>query len=438
MAYLRLPTCSPYRVFWTWLRPVRGPADEIHRAYSRYVFWRGEWKVLAKLALLCVAYPFVFLASMWKYTRRLAPQVKAATGKGIARQMLEQFWVSFAHSISPRKYYVFELFRDERLAEANQVILRYEFKGGLHELLESTVMHERRSTRPLINDKALFAERCREFGVNAAPAFLIFDRHGARQEFDHKGPGLPKANLFVKPLRGKGGRGVERWDIQPDGSYLENDGRRLDAAALEAHLVARGRAGGQKGGIVVQPVLVNHPSFADISDRAFTTMRIMSMRRPDGGFEVTHAVFKMPLKKGAIVDNFHAGGLVCRVDVETGELGPASDSGSKVACRWFDRNPVTDAPITGRRMPLWAETKALVESAHAAFADRVIAGWDVGITADGPVIVEGNVQCGCDMIQRTHRQFVGRSRMAEYYVHHVRETESKLRQWGLNPVVARG
>ena len=48
-------------------------------------------------------------------------------------------------------------------------------------------------------------------------------------------------------------------------------------------------------------------------------------------------------------------------------------------------------------------------------------GWDVAITDRGPVIIEGNVQSGCDMIQRTHDLPAGIGRLAECYAHHVQE-----------------
>jgi hypothetical protein len=80
---------------------------------------------------------------------------------------------------------------------------------------------------------------------------------------------------------------------------------------------------------------------------------------------------------------------------------------------------LTGAQIKGRRLPLWAETVDLVCRAHAAFSDRITVGWDVAITDRGPVIIEGNVQSGCDMIQRTHELPAGIGRLAECYAFHV-------------------
>jgi glutathione synthase/RimK-type ligase-like ATP-grasp enzyme len=86
---------------------------------------------------------------------------------------------------------------------------------------------------------------------------------------------------------------------------------------------------------------------------------------------------------------------------------------------------LSGAAITGRILPMWQETVELVRKAHAAFPDRITVGWDVSIAEQGPVVLEGNVQSGCDMIQRTHDVPAGIGRLAECYAHHVREAFSR-------------
>jgi len=152
-----------------------------------------------------------------------------------------------------------------------------------------------------------------------------------------------------------------------------------------------------------------------------TSCRIMTVKNEAGAFEATHAVFKSSTRPGAIVDNFHRGGVVSRVDMASGRLGPASDAGVGQPCVWYDRHPLTGERIAGRQLPFWTETIDLVCRAHAAFPDRITVGWDVSITDDGPVLLEGNVQSGCDMIQRTHDLPAGSGRLAECYAHHVRQ-----------------
>jgi hypothetical protein len=67
---------------------------------------------------------------------------------------------------------------------------------------------------------------------------------------------------------------------------------------------------------------------------------------------------------------------------------------------WLDRHPDTGAEIVGRALPQWKEIKALAIQAHRAFDDRVIVGWDIGVTEQGPLVVEGNSSPDLDIVQR--------------------------------------
>jgi hypothetical protein len=76
--------------------------------------------------------------------------------------------------------------------------------------------------------------------------------------------------------------------------------------------------------------------------------------------------------------------------------------------------------IVGHPLPLWTDTKALAIAAHRAFADRVMIGWDIAITDDGPIIVEGNSSPDLDIVQRFGAP-VCNSRFGELLAWHLRE-----------------
>lgn len=137
MAYLRLPFCSPYKLVWSLMGSPTTPSAVIHRGYARYV-WQMNWRqALPRTLLYGLLWPIPFVHLSWKHTRKLGDRVRQATGKGLLRQVAEQFSIALRYSISPKKYYVFELFRPERRRNAEHYIARYEFKGGLHTFLET-------------------------------------------------------------------------------------------------------------------------------------------------------------------------------------------------------------------------------------------------------------------------------------------------------------
>jgi hypothetical protein len=414
MAYLRLPFCSPYKVFWPLATKARTPSERIHRAYARYVWQMYGIKAVPKVALYSVAWPIAFAYLSWKHTRKLGGIVRGVTGKSLWRQVREQFKLSLRYSISPKKYYVFELFWPERLRHAGDFIARYEFKGGLHNLLESRI---ERPTRRILNDKAAFYRHCRDLGIATIPTYLVVQEDGTVRDLIPFDGVLPPRDLFLKPMRGRGGRGCERWQWLGEGRYQSHRGEVLEAARLLAYI----KVAAHNGAMMVQEAMQAHTELRDLSLTVLTSCRMMTVKNESGGFEATHAVFKSSTQRGAIVDNFHRGGIVSRVDIRTGELGPASDAGVGRPCNWLAEHPLTSAPIKGRRLPMWAETVELVCRAHAAFPDRITIGWDVAITDNGPVIIEGNAQSGCDMIQRTHDLPAGVGRLAECYAYHVEQ-----------------
>lgn len=106
MAYLRLPFCSPYKVFWPLATKARTPAERIHRAYARYVWQMYGIKAVPKVALYSVAWPIAFACLSWKHTRKLGGIVRGVTGKSLWHQVREQFHLSLRYSISPKKYFV--------------------------------------------------------------------------------------------------------------------------------------------------------------------------------------------------------------------------------------------------------------------------------------------------------------------------------------------
>ena len=233
MAYLRLPFCSPYKLILPLLKVPTTPADIIHSGYAHYVWQMNGRKVLGRTLLYGLLWPIPFAYLSWKHTRKLGDRVRAATGKGILRQVMEQFSVALRYSISPRKYYVFELFRPERLRHAGSYIARYEFKGGLHTFLESRI---ELPTRRILNDKAAFFRHCQQNDIATMPTYLVVHSDGNLERLKPFDGNLPPCDLFIKPLKGRGGRGCERWLRQEDGRYRDQNGITRDAAELLAHV----------------------------------------------------------------------------------------------------------------------------------------------------------------------------------------------------------
>jgi hypothetical protein len=420
MSQTRIPFCSPYRLFIAVLGTPRTTAEEIHDACARFVWRSMSIQHLLLVSAITLLWPLAFLVMALLFTRRIGPAVRSTTGKGVCRQLWEQVQLATLHSIPPDKYYVFELFKDERRAHASDYILRYELKGAFHNLMHrrAKTLSPIRNAKSDLKDKLIFSRRCRDAGIDAPVVLAYLQRNPETKKWElHQEEsatvGLPKCNIFLKPAKGKGGRGCERW-IFADDRYHGPEGQVVDESELLRRVA--GLAEGY-GRYLVQECLENHPALRDIGGQ-LTSLRVTSCRNEQARFEVTNATLKLSFSPGKSVDNFHQGGGVAKVDIRQGTVGPASDSWKDRPCVWHKIHPATGAPIEVRALPMWRETVALVERAHSLFPDQIMLGFDVAITDRGPVVIEGNVQSGCDMIQRTHEEPVGRQRLGQLLAFH--------------------
>jgi hypothetical protein len=399
--------------------PIRGLGRDrpgsasgyLRRQWIRGAWRRGSWKDRIG---------FVFAALLWWPTTilhaaylaaRLGPSRKRLSGKSPLRQFIEQIAVAAKWTVPPLWYYTFEFFDDERRAHAGDYLQRVQVKAFIYRWLIDR--KQRRDPLFPFASKVYFSKICRRHGIRASTVIATV---GKRVSFHDPGmTELPPRDLFVKIKVGRGGRGAEKWTYA-DGAYRNAAGRSLTRAEFADHLKRRARFEKR----IVEYCLTNHGALADLNLGALATARIVTARNEAGEIEATHAVFRMPQRPGAPVDNIHAGGIAAPVDLATGRLGRATDLGVKPTSQWHERHPTTDAVILGRSLPHWPAALDLVRRAHALIGDRVVVGWDVAILEDGPCLVEGNGKPDVDLIQRPHRTGLGASRLGEIMAFHVK------------------
>lgn len=150
-------------------------------------------------------------------------------------------------------------------------------------------------------------------------------------------------------------------------------------------------------GYILEERVRNHPEIDKIYPNSLNTLRLVTIRTRDGKQHLLHPYIKFG-SGGLHVDNLSAGGLFALID-ENGCLGAGYDE----AGNRYDVHPDTGEQLTGRTMPCFQEAYDLALEASRAFGFMGTLGWDIGVTADGPVIIEGNTRWGAD----TYQEFVG-------------------------------
>jgi hypothetical protein len=98
------------------------------------------------------------------------------------------------------------------------------------------------------------------------------------------------------------------------------------------------------------------------------------------------------------MDNFSQGGIVIGIDLDTGKL-KKNGIMQYPQNQMFTHHPLTGTEFLGFQIPFWQELKKLAEKAQRVFDQIKSVGWDIAVTPNGPVIIEGNQDWGTNGIQ---------------------------------------
>jgi hypothetical protein len=261
-------------------------------------------------------------------------------------------------------------------------------------------------------DKSRFADLCREYRLPVIPTIAVVEDDRVIWGPGRGDGGLPAADLFTKPVLGSLGRGVSRWNWH-SGVYVNESRQRFSSDALLDRL----REGARGGSILVQPLVQNSGPLLHLGLGALSTLRVLTARRCDGSPELQRSVLRMPTGSN-LADNFAAKGIAAPVEIGSGEIGAAVSKSVEGAIRGesFARHPDTGQRIAGVRIPAWAEVRDLCESAHRRFPEFHSVGWDVAITADGPLLLEGNHNPDPVVAQQPGLSPLGNTRLVEHTI----------------------
>lgn len=279
--------------------------------------------------------------------------------------------LALRENVPPLEYGLYRLYEPTRRGRAGEYL--YWSEGNIFRFLNALSGADNDD----VQDKGRFAEICRVHGLPCIPTLAIF--RGGRQVFPDI-PFLPSQPcIWVKDLAGKQCSGAGKWRLQ-EGGYHDAAGRTRSSEELVSSW--------RKRDCIVQPCLGNHPELASLScaDGTLADIRIITGIEPDGTVHlITHQITlpwggfaNRPRSVMGLLDDE---GRIVRTLYATGEA--------------VERHPETGAVFADVVVPWWREARELAMRAHRqAFPRFVFLGWDIAITADGPVLIETNAGPG--------------------------------------------
>jgi hypothetical protein len=141
-----------------------------------------------------------------------------------------------------------------------------------------------------------------------------------------------------------------------------------------------------RGGVIFERRLRPHPVLAAVMPNVLHTVRAITYLKPEP--VIVAAALRVGSGRGP-ADNLAQGGFVVPIDLDSGTCGRGSAVVDGLP-RFIDEHPVTGSRITGMALPYWDQVCDLAKRAAQALPMLKSIGWDVGLTAEGPVLLEGN------------------------------------------------
>jgi hypothetical protein len=184
--------------------------------------------------------------------------------------------------------------------------------------------------------------------------------------------------FVIKPLAGKCGDGIRKIIVD----------EHCDIGKLYQEI----RAGNS---VLAEELIVQNNKMSELYPGSINTVRIVTFLQKDLR-EVSFLFSSVRIGNGGIVDNLNNGGMSSIVDLESGAiLFSAADKNGVI----YKEHPITHTKIAEFQIPYWNEILQLVASAAREIPEIRYVGWDIAITAQGPMLVEGNDHPGYDMAQ---------------------------------------
>lgn len=199
---------------------------------------------------------------------------------------------------------------------------------------------------------------------------------------------LDMKEIIAKPANfGSGGKSIFFFRRIGD-CYISSEGEFLDIDFLKSI---------SNRDWIFQERVENSAYYSSFHPESLNSIRVMTFRE-EMKIHVLYATLKIG-NNYAKTDNAHTQGIYVGINLESGELmNNAFDENLNL----YDRHPITGKVFQGSKVESIDDVIQLAIQAAQLFPTIRFIGWDIAVTPDGPVILEGNSSPGLTLIQRTN------------------------------------
>lgn len=198
-------------------------------------------------------------------------------------------------------------------------------------------------------------------------------------------------DVICKPHDGTCGLGV--FSLESDRGRFLIDGREAPSRAVVEAL---------RDGYLLQEKVDQHEALARLHPESLNTIRLVTFCN-DGAVQLGWAALRIGTGDN-VTDNLATGGVFVRIDPDGGRLMADGFQQPRFGRR-STRHPDTGIVFEGFPLPYFDEAVAVVTRFHALVEGIHSIGWDVAITPEGPVVIEGNDDWGGELVMAIDPHF---------------------------------
>ncbi len=290
--------------------------------------------------------------------------VKEKCGHGKVRTFIDLLWCAVRYGAGHFDYITFG-FYNMKGSQRDTYVTRVRNKKIIEKMNDPAYSD-------IFDDKLLFNERFADFlmrdTVNADAA--------GEEEFASF---MQKHEAFLaKPKRGTCSKGIEMLHAKDFDS----------AKALKEYCH-------EKDLNVLEEILQQHEGFSKLHKESVNCLRIVTDRVGDE-VHVAYVTLKVGAG-GSFSDDGTLGGVMCRVDAESGKICTvATDESYHI----HEKHPTTGVEFKGYQLPYVKESIEFAKKAAMVVPEIGHVGWDIAVTPEGPAMIEGNDYPGIGLSQQ--------------------------------------
>ena len=238
-----------------------------------------------------------------------------------------------------------------------------------------------------------------------SPKVYVYSKYTQLLRLTKKWPWEISEDFIIKPIVGSHGRGFVRflYSREKNSYFSSREKRWIPYSMMEDYILFEIDLSHQD--ILIQEKIENHDILDQYSNDAIAIIRILSIIDMAGVPTLYRPIIQFPQHQ-EVVSYLHKGAKVFTIDLETGSL---------LNC--INYSNLSESIVID--IPYWPEVKDICKRLHNGIDTVPLVGWDLAITKNGPIVIEGNIQPSLDVHQREpYGPFIG-TEFYDLFVQHL-------------------